>query len=1163
MDLNPTTGNTRRPRILPWILTACLLSATFAGYRVLHPGTDSPVQVVNATWQVSLQLTNDTATAQLRITGKVLQASARHPARIALFPRQAVFNRLLLDDRPLTPGITTNGYHADLITDGPFEITANLILKPATEQGVHSLRLPKPPGTASCIAVDSTQPWEVWIANGIGRIEGQPDTGTHGRLYPGTGPDVLITWQPPRPPAADTGVIRATPSTVWTVDDHFITADILLQLDRSESIRRHITLVLPPGAAAVAVSGPEVETYRLSDRTLDIFLQRVRRGSAPIQLAFTMPRPDSHLIACGFPEIPDARIEPGGYVAVVCRSTGILLEQDLAGLEAVSDLDVPPALLGLTRAKPLYLYRQTTRLPRLVFDLVVTRPFDLVETIVDQADVETLLGHGGETVTRVRYLVRNHRHQFMRLRLPNDARLLSAQVNHHEPNVGRDNGYLLLPLDKSIQTLGGLIPFPVEIAWCRQGPVPVAGSILRIDLPELAGIPVAMIRARVWCPEDLVIRQTRSSLRPVPAFQDQDRFGWPDLPAAVTGTLNPDDMPASAVRHALAFNYYTIGQDAYRADQLEAAESYLNRVTEFAPGTSWEQHARDLLGNIQAGRGEVKVPADRMERARIAEIQRGMATGNERLEARQEKLIDAGLQVIQTGDEDLGAALLEEAEQLGRQLEQRHGSRARQSALKQKFGGKLDEVRLQQDRNRELNAQLDSLKREASTIVATKPAGDSTPAPARTFAGALARAARSVNADFKKVKDLAFNAPAEPKSAISSRSKARRLNQQLAASTPAAPEAYGYADWQRPAPSLSVRNAELEQAVTVLEQAVKESLDDTVAQPVAETERADISGALRRDIAGKRQALQILSGSLAAPGATANDLPAEAELDQIGEWVTWNRSTFGDVDAAISRDLASLESSVQSARESLADVRNRRKPSDKVSIGVQGLLDTDSPVGEKALGRFLAHNYAGPAADLTVRNGWISVTNRAGLVHQLNDAIEAFKVNRGQVVPVAGTCYPTAILDRIPVLNQRFTGHTTQGTPYAILDEAEYRTFSTLVAASAGNPSHASRSVLVGSSNTVAGQSFKLTRNDADANFIQVDGTEISLPQNRYLAVRDADTIRILKAGALQDWQDATADASLEGSRGWTLTVPESGIVHRFEKVLLAADESPDIDLVL
>ena len=186
------------------------------------------------------------------------------------------------------------------------------------------------------------------------------------------------------------------------------------------------------GNGGLHLCGPAVRDFRRRGNDLDVFFKGSISGSAVIRLSFDVPRSSGHLIALPGLAINEGRIDAGGWMMIINDAGGILLEEEISGMAAVSDLEVPAGVLSLAVGKPSYIYRRSARKSKAVFDLVTSDPFPVVETIADKVEILSVFRPGGEEITRVSCLIRNSGKQFLRMKLPEQAKVLFIEVEGKE-----------------------------------------------------------------------------------------------------------------------------------------------------------------------------------------------------------------------------------------------------------------------------------------------------------------------------------------------------------------------------------------------------------------------------------------------------------------------------------------------------------------------------------------------------------------------------------------------------------------------------------------------------------------------------------------------------------------------------------------------------------
>jgi hypothetical protein len=1145
-----------------FIPASIIVGLSLCWYLNVYCKTDAPVSTALTRWEAVLQIVEDKPVVRVEMSGHVFKATRDAPTAIPVIPREMVFKNLRLNGKPATPVRTNDWFAVERDRPGEFTVSAELEIKPDYDRGEHRLTIRRPPFVEALLVLDSDTAWDVRIEGIVGKVVGNEASGTHGSLALGEKCEFTVRWQEPRPEVVRVGSSSVVPSVVWTVGERVVSANALLTISAVGGPVSEISL--RPGGKAdnVRVHGGDVKDFRLSDDQLDVYFSKPIKGTTRIELSYNLPRPKGDLVKCLQLDPCDGRIDAGGWMMVVNDSDGILLEHDTTGLQPVSDLDMPQDLMGLVSGKPVFFYECTARDVSLVLDVVSSVPFPVVDTIADRADILCVVRPGGEEITRISYRIKNNGKQFLRMALPEDVTLLKAEVENKPCRVGRDGKDLLIPLVKSIQTLGGLVSFPVEIVYCRQGDRATPRDTRRLDLPELDGIPVAVVNATVMCPSGTVLRSYTSALRHVDGFTHERR-----------------EVNYERVDH-LGYNYYQAGYDAYRKNDLEEAEQYLGKAAELMKDTSYAEDAMNLSSNIRIGRGDVDENADRMERAKVATIQEGLKGGNQMIAQSQEVMIETGLANIAEGDEELGLELLEEAQSLGKKLVQRGESSRRQTSLNRQYEGELKKVKAEQEANKKLNEQLKSLQYEAAELVQSD-SGPQQGDRGQVFTEALYNAAKDEGLTMVDAQNAAFGSqgriagneePIRVTKAAEARKHQKNVSLRRADKVSQKSKAT-----RSTRGSIAKENLWLSKKVKALEKAV-DWANSAPAQPSGPPVNATVTDdsliVLNTQAKQAEDEVQQLMAAISVTNVTGvvmNDITVTNRLAELETWSDNNLRTVGQFDDSTRYQFASLKKSIKRARATAKQKEQMRLAATNIVIDVSDVLDDKGRSGQNALGKFIGSNYVAPVTNgmsqFNIENGQLNVLNAGRNPDILNDVVYNLLANDGQVVTVAGRTLTSDAITNLVEAVDWFSNTTADGKQYAVLDEAQYRTLanaSVMASPSTAEQQRDQRDVIVGTPNRVAGQDLKLESSDDFGNGLQIGGTPIVLPHEQYLVVNNGAELSVIKAGAVRGWQeDAEEVVELEVEAPFEVELPSMGIAFRFEKTLLSAGESPDIEMEL
>lgn len=121
---------------------------------------------------------------------------------------------------------------------------------------------------------------------------------------------------------------------------------------------------------------------------------------------------------------------------------------------------VPEEIQTFAQGRSLFYYKVLGDDFKLSFDVKSHEKATVVKTRIESIEADSVVTEVGTVMTKATYRVKNNQAQFLKLKLPDGSKLLSAFTNGREIQPVMDRDTLLVPLDKSTTA-----SFPVEIAW--------------------------------------------------------------------------------------------------------------------------------------------------------------------------------------------------------------------------------------------------------------------------------------------------------------------------------------------------------------------------------------------------------------------------------------------------------------------------------------------------------------------------------------------------------------------------------------------------------------------------------------------------------------------------------------------------------------------------
>lgn len=1120
--------------------------------------TPPPARLIRSEWTAHISVTNETVEVEIEMDVDVLDAGPFRPVMLELFPATTVYENLTLDGKEVTPikptlpdtfsltqqqiNPSSPNLSIPLIRTGAHHVKARIKPAASLQGGTGRIQLFQQQYALANVRFKSDEALEVRAAGAPTSLTGTKEKGTSGHLaLKSTEPIVQLTWEPVRPHSDRDGLPSYYTSVAWTIEERSLTANAIMDVRITGGSLDQLTLNLPSNADRVNITGADVRDTRIEGSTAVIFLKGRIQGATQLNISCTVPGAIPSTLTLPRFTLADGRATEGGWLTVANDVGGELLEQSVSGYAPASALELPANAKGLSHATPTYVYRRESRNASATFELVQTVPFPLVDTIADCAEGECILRPDGEELVKLHYEMRNNRAQFLHIKLPEGARLLSASVEDALCTPSMANGETLIPLPRSLQTMDGLISFPIELVYIRKGAPFTDRENRAIDLPELIGVPTAQVGMTLYLPDELKLKKVNGPLEQVEQFASSaQRFEYGQGASWGVDASAVADETVELAEQELYRNYYNLGLESYKNSDFENAERYLEQAVELSKGT--DKNADSLLKNIKVtsggfGGGSIGAAAPiREDRAKASYITRSNSARNVSEAGEQEALIEEGLAMIESGNESAGVQLLEQADQLSRQLSAR-GEELGQRTVRLQYSQKLDEVRNEQSTNVALKQQVADLQMQTQAMVAQDKGG----AKGQRLVANLNTVAKDLDYDAYEAEELLFSETSDIlPSSLSIEDENKKLNRQVQI---------------------------LQNALVQTEQA---------AAPAMEAE-VDLEGNARTRLEQTRRELAQVVDSLSTADAqfgmgqaTLSDVEFSEQLEDLKRRQTTLENVYAN-NGILQDDIAQLGELIQEGEQKLEDARRRRESARQVVVEDRSgwFYEANNTFQQQELVEMIAGNNDFSVADsdnqpmnapLEVVNGQLAVANYGNNALVLNEAVNNLALNDGNVVSIAGSNWDASVLATDNPVSALFNQTTETGQRYAVLDEAQFRTLQAMQRG-AEQPEFGQRTVVPNTWNRVAGQDFRLENSDVKYNGINIDGTSIELEHNQYLALDNGSHVTILKGSAEHNWQEQRdlLPELLPVEVSQEIVFPKVGTPHRFEKTLLAENETMDM----
>ena len=186
-----------------------------------------------------------------------------------------------------------------------------------------------------------------------------------------------------------------------------------------------------------------------------------------------------------------------GFLAILARPPLQIAESETSGLQAVDVADLP-AWAGQPDPALVSAYRYLR--PAWSLAILATR-FDeaeVLQTLVEQATLTTVVADDGQMMTELSLSVRNHGRQHLEVALPAGATVWSAFVAGQAVKPCLREGRVLLPLE---QSPGADAPLALQLVYVATNRFPRTRGSLELASPAL-DVPLRSARWEVFLPAD-------------------------------------------------------------------------------------------------------------------------------------------------------------------------------------------------------------------------------------------------------------------------------------------------------------------------------------------------------------------------------------------------------------------------------------------------------------------------------------------------------------------------------------------------------------------------------------------------------------------------------------------------------------------------------------
>lgn len=468
-----------------------------------------------------------------------------------------------------------------------------------------------------------------------------------------------LTWKEPAPPSPRPQVVQARLAAALRVDTTGVQGRARVQTTVLHAPATTIDLRLP-AVSELQVIGPAVAGWEQRGDIVRVSLVEPMEGRIDLDLSWRAASPGSAGAPVSFPipQTSSGQLE-SGTLSLLSGDQGNVIPQAGRGLDPISASALPTWGRGLIDGAPVATLALTSASPDLVLRVLDLSPVDAPPTFVDEARIDVAYAAHGRALLRCRYQVRNDRNQYLVLTLPPGARPLGVRVAGTVVQPVSDGDRLLIPLEKSVETLTGLVSFPVEVALLSpDAPWEERGQ--RQLLAPGVDAPVSRATWEIILPPGASSRRIEG--RPTLVDARGEEGEGPVIGRAVaTGSTSLSQEDAAENTRERSQEAWNQAYRAYQDNEFEVARGMLEQ------SLAWDadnQAAQELMGNVDLLVGEDAARDDEQAR-RVRSMARAKTSGVLTVQTeKKQKATDA----IRAGDYEAAKEALIELEEITREL---------------------------------------------------------------------------------------------------------------------------------------------------------------------------------------------------------------------------------------------------------------------------------------------------------------------------------------------------------------------------------------------------------------------------------------------------------------------------------------------------------------
>jgi type II secretory pathway pseudopilin PulG len=292
--------------------------------------------------------------------------------------------------------------------------------------------------------------------------------------------------------------LRAEVMNTITLSETLVSGRTLMKYDIANAPVQEFRLRVPADYKNVEITGAEIRRRDETNGEWRVELQRKVRGDYLLTVTWELPRAGkTNLVELTGVQALGVERE-AGYIAIVARPP--LQVSDQSSGELLNKIDVRelPPWAGSQDTATVLAYRYLRPGYKLALDARRYDEADVLQALIDNAHLATVVADDGEMMTELSLGIRNNGRQHLEIELPERTTVWSAFVAGEPVRPSRHDGKLLLPLERDVASDA---PVTVELTFVGQDKFPKRSGTVSLVSPKF-DVPMKNARWDLYLPPD-------------------------------------------------------------------------------------------------------------------------------------------------------------------------------------------------------------------------------------------------------------------------------------------------------------------------------------------------------------------------------------------------------------------------------------------------------------------------------------------------------------------------------------------------------------------------------------------------------------------------------------------------------------------------------------